>query len=190
MIVQRNKNMNEEVSCLIFDTNIFLKGLEFNLFPSTIYTTPKIIEEIKVNKFKDKNRNILNRIQAAIDCKKLIIKSPLEKYFKTVEKEAMKTGDFNVLSDADKSLIAIAIELIDTKNQTVILFSNDYSIENVCSELNVPYSPLYKKGIETKIIWEVYCSFCQKTFKAEELQKRCEICGSILRRRPKYKELY
>jgi len=190
MIVQRNKNMNEEGSCLVFDTNIFLKGLEFNLIPGTIYTTPQIIEEIKVNKFKDKNRNILNRIQAAIEYKKLIIKSPLEKYVKIVEIKAKKTGDFNVLSDADKYLIALAMELIDTKKQNVILFSNDYSVENVCSELNITYSPLYKEGIKTKIIWEVFCSFCQKTFKAEDLKKRCEICGSILKRRPKNKELY
>ena len=182
--------MNEEVSCLVFDTNIFLKGLEFNLIPGTIYTTQQIIEEIKVNKFKDKNRNILNRIQAAIEYKKLIIKSPLEKYVKIVEIKAKKTGDFNVLSDADKDLIAIAMELIDTKDQNIILFSNDYSIENLCSELNVPYSPLYKEGIEAKIMWEVYCSFCHKTFKAEDLKKRCEICGSVLKRRPKNKELF
>jgi rRNA maturation endonuclease Nob1 len=182
--------MNEEVSYLVFDTNIFLKGLEINLIPGIIYTTPKIIEEIKVNKFKDKNRNILNRIQVAIDCKKLIVKSPLEKYLKIVEEGSKKTGDFNVLSIADKDLIAITLDLIDTKTQNVILFSNDYSIENVCSALNVPYSPLYKEGIETKIIWEVYCSFCQKTFKAEDLKKRCEICGSVLKRRPKKKELY
>lgn len=190
MIVQRNNNnMNNKVSHLVFDTNIFLKGLELNLVLGTIYTTPMIIEEIEVKRYKDKNRNILNRIHVALDNKKLIIKSPLEKYSKVVERKAKKTGDFKALSEADKDLIALAIELIDTKDQNVILFSDDYSIENVCSELNVPYSPLYKEGIDTKIIWEVYCSFCQKTFKAEDLKKKCEICGSQLRRRPKSKEL-
>ncbi|MHA2036208.1 MAG: NOB1 family endonuclease [Promethearchaeota archaeon] len=173
----------------IFDTNIFLKGLEFNLIPGIIYTTPRIIQEIKVNKYKDKNRNILNRIEVALANKKLIVKSPLEKFFKIVEKKAKKTGDFNALSEADKQLIALAVELNDTESQDVILFSDDYSIENVCSELNISYSPLYKEGIETKIMWEVFCSFCQKTFKADDLQKRCEICGSKLKRRPKSKEL-
>lgn len=183
-------NMNNEVSHFVFDTNIFLKGLEFNLIPGTIYTTPTIIEEIKVKKYKDKNRNILYRIKAALENKKLIIKSPMEKYYKIVEIKSKKTGDFNALSEADKHLIALAIELIDTNNQNVILFSNDYSVENVCSELNICYSPLYKEGIETKIIWEVYCSACQKIFKSEDLKKRCEICGSKLKRRPKSKELY
>ncbi|MHA1985889.1 MAG: NOB1 family endonuclease [Promethearchaeota archaeon] len=182
--------MNEEVPYLVFDTNIFLKGLEINLIPGIIYTTPKIVDEIKVSKFKDKNRNILNRIQVAIDRKKLIVKSPLKKYLKIVEEGSKKTGDFSALSDADKDLIAIAMEIIDIQTRNVILLTNDYSIENVCSELNIPYSPLYKEGIEAKITWEVYCSFCQKTFKAEDLKKRCEICGSVLKRRPKIKELY
>jgi rRNA maturation endonuclease Nob1 len=181
--------MNNKVSHLVFDTNIFLKGLELNLVPGVIYTTPLIIEEIEVKKYKEKNRNILNRIQVALENKKLIIKSPLEKYSSVVEKRAKETGDLKALSKADKHLIALALELINTKNPTVILFSDDYSIENVCSELKIPYSPMYKEGIESKIVWEVYCSFCQKTFKAEDLKKKCEICGSILKRRPKSKEL-
>ncbi|MHA1933044.1 MAG: NOB1 family endonuclease [Promethearchaeota archaeon] len=180
--------MDNEVSHFVFDTNIFLKGVEFNLIPGIIYTTPSIIEEIKVKKYENKNRNILNRIQVAQESKKLIIKSPIEKYSINVENVAKKTGDFKALSLADKHLIALAIELIDSKNQKVILFSDDYSIENVCFELNIPYSPLYKEGIEKKIIWEVYCSFCQKTFKVEDLDKSCEMCGSKLRRRPKSKE--
>jgi len=180
--------MNNKVSHLVFDTNIFLKGLEFNLIPGTIYTTPTIIDEIKVEKYKDKNRNILYRIKVALESKKLIIKSPLEKYYKIVEKKARKTGDFNALSEPDKHLIALAIELIEKNNQNVILFSNDYSIENVCSELNIRYSPIYKEGIEVKIIWEVYCSACQKIFKSDDLKKSCEVCGSKLKRRPKNKK--
>ncbi|MHA2182392.1 MAG: NOB1 family endonuclease [Promethearchaeota archaeon] len=181
--------MNNEVSHFVFDTNIFLKGVDFNLIPGIIYTTPSIIEEIKVTKYENKNRNILNRIQVAQDTKKLIVKFPLENYTKNVEKIAKKTGDFRALSMADTHLIALAIELINTKNQNVILFSNDYSIENVCSELNIPCSPLYKEGIEKKIIWEVYCLFCQKSYKVEDLHRSCEMCGSILRRRPKSKEI-
>jgi UPF0271 protein len=181
--------MNREVLHLVFDTNIFLKGLELNLVVGTVYTTSLIIEEIEVKKYKEKNRNILNRIQVALESKKLIIKSPLEKYSKVVEKKAKETGDFQALSIADKDIIALALELLDTENPNVILFSDDYSIENVCSELNIPYSPMYKEGIESQIMWEVYCSFCQKIFKAEDFRKKCEMCGSRLKRRPKSKEL-
>ncbi|MFW9822749.1 MAG: NOB1 family endonuclease [Candidatus Thorarchaeota archaeon] len=181
--------MNKKISYFVFDTNIFLKGLELNLLSGIIYTTPNIIEEIRVKKYEDKNRNILNRIEVALANKKLILKNPLGKYYKIVETNAKKTGDLIALSKTDKELIALALELIDTKSLDLILFSNDYSIENLCSELKIPYSPLYKEGIEAKIDWEVYCSFCKMRFKAEELNKNCEVCGSKLKRRPKRKEL-
>ncbi len=41
------------------------------------------------------------------------------------------------------------------------------------------------KGIEKKIIWEVYCPSCYNIQSPEDLYKMCENCGSKLRRRPK-----
>ncbi|MCK4778678.1 MAG: hypothetical protein KAT57_00760, partial [Candidatus Lokiarchaeota archaeon] len=55
----------------IFDTNIFLTGIDFNLFEGDIFTTPSIIEEVKDCRYIEKNRNILNKINAAIETKKL-----------------------------------------------------------------------------------------------------------------------
>ncbi|MFX1477436.1 MAG: NOB1 family endonuclease [Promethearchaeota archaeon] len=174
----------------VFDTNIFLLGLDFNLIPGKIFTIPKIIEEIEVSKYKDKNRNILNRIYAAINNKKLVIKTPQMKYLQNVENRASVTGDYNALSEVDKELIALTLELIKTRNEKVVLYSNDYSIENVCSELKIPFESLYKKGIKAKILWEIYCPFCNKTHNPKDLNKRCEICGSKLKRRPKNNIIY
>jgi len=174
----------------VFDANIFLLGLDFNLIPSTIFTTPKIIEEIEVSKYKDKNRNILNRIHAAINNKKLVIKTPQKKYLQDVESKATITGDYNALSKVDKELIALTLELMKTRNEKVVLYSNDYSIENVCSELNIHFESLYKKGIKAKIMWEIFCPFCNSLHKSEDLNKRCDICGSKLKRRPKNNIIY
>ena len=96
-----------------------------------------------------------------------------------------KTGDFKALSDADKELIALTLELIEKSNKKVKIYSNDYSIENVCSELKIPFLPLYKDGIESKITWQVHCPQCRTIHDAEDLNRVCEICGSKLRRRPK-----
>ena len=46
---------------LVFDTNIFLTGIDFNIFNEKVYTTSKIFDEIDVNKYLNKNRNILNK---------------------------------------------------------------------------------------------------------------------------------
>ena len=63
-MTQKNRN-NEEFTkkkLLIFDTNIFLTGINFNLIEGIIYTSPKVIEEITVNRYAEKNRNIINKI--------------------------------------------------------------------------------------------------------------------------------
>ncbi len=174
---------------LIFDTNIFLAGIEFNLIDGIIYTTPKVIEEIKVKRYRDKNRNILNRIEAAIESKKLILKQPTDmKYIQEIEKESKYSGDYIALSDVDKELIALALEIKETLTKDVVIYTNDYSMENICSILNLAYSPLNKKGIKSKIIWQIYCPFClegEGLYKAKDLNKVCETCGSKLKRRPK-----
>ncbi len=187
---QKNNEMKKKSPLLIFDTNIFLTGIDFSLFDRIIYTTPSIIEEIKVKKYTQKNQNILNKIYAAFENKTLIIKPPEQKYMQIVIKKSKLTGDFNALSDADKELIALALELAKNNENNVKVFSNDYSLENVCYELNIPFFSLYKDGIKSKIIWEVYCPYCKKTHKVEDLYKACEICGSKLKRRLKRNKIY
>jgi rRNA maturation endonuclease Nob1 len=169
----------------ILDTNIFLTGIDINLFEGIIYTTPAIIEEVKDYRYLDKNRNIINKIHAAIESRKLKVKPPKKRFITKVNRISKKTGDFRALSSVDVELVALCLELIEGSNESVKLYSNDYSIENVCSELSIPFSPLYKDGIESKITWQIYCPHCQTVHKSEELHRVCEICGSKLKRRPK-----
>ncbi|MFX1501008.1 MAG: NOB1 family endonuclease [Promethearchaeota archaeon] len=177
--------MKEKDVINIFDANIFLTGLDFNIIKGIIYTTPSIIEEVENRKYKEKNRNIINKIKVAIETNKLKIKLPELNYIEKIKTVSKKTGDFNALSNADKDLIALTLELTEKFNTPVIMFSNDYSIENVCSELMIPFLPLYKEGIGYKITWQVYCPQCQTIHDAKDLNRICEICGSKLRRRPK-----
>jgi len=178
--------MNEKRSLLIFDANIFLTGLDFNLIKDIIYTTHSVIDEIKVKRYSEKNRNIINKIQAAIDSKKLILRSPSRSYIEVIEKKSKITGDYKALSEADKELVALALELINTNlNENVTIYTNDYSMENLCSELNIPFSPLGKNGIKRKIYWEVYCPFCKDIRENQDFNRQCEICGQTLKRRPK-----
>lgn len=175
------KSNKDQIS--IFDANIFLTGIDFNLINGNTYTTIKVIEETK--KHAINNNNILIKIQAAIDCKKLIIRTPLNEYIQEVENKSKITGDFNALSETDKELIALAIELLKSLNKPVKIYTNDYSVENICSELGIPFAALTRKGIKKKILWEIYCPFCKDIRKAEDLFMSCERCGSKLKRRPK-----
>ena len=177
--------MKEEQPILVFDANIFLTGIDFNLIDAEIYTTRNIIKEVTVKKYAEQNRNIIYKIQAAIYSKKLTVKSPLEEYVQKIERESKKTGEIKALSRADKELIALTLELIETTDKRVVIYTNDYSMENLCSEMEIPYSSLIQEGIKSKIIWQIFCPFCNDVFEAEDLNKKCEICGTRLRRRPK-----
>jgi len=170
-------------SILVFDTNIFLTGIDFNYFKETIVTTPSIINEINVKKYKDQNRNILQRIEIAKEVEKLIIRNPSEFYIKKAEEKSKLTGDINALSKTDIDLVALALELMNTTDNEIILYSNDYSMENLCSELNLKFKSLFKKGIKSKIYFEVFCPYCKTIYKAEDLNRICERCGLKLKRR-------
>jgi UPF0271 protein len=171
-------------SILIFDANIFLIGIDFNVIPQKIYTIPKILEEIKVEKYTSQNRNIMNRVNVAINSGNLILREPAYKYLMQVKLSSHKTGDIRALSEADQELIALALELKDLFDVDVIVYSNDYSIQNCCKELNVHYESLIKRGIRRKINFEVYCPNCKTLYNADKLNEICEVCGSKLRRRP------
>ncbi|TFG28056.1 MAG: hypothetical protein EU532_06085 [Promethearchaeota archaeon] len=174
----------EKNSILIFDANIFLIGTDFNVIPQKIYTVPKILKEIEVEKYLSRNRNIINRINIAIESGNLIIKEPSPEYLSKVIDSSYKTGDLKALSEADQQLIALALQLKDLTKQEVILYSNDYSVQNCCKELKVHTKSLMKKGITQLIHFEVYCPQCKTLHDANELNEHCEICGSKLKRRP------
>ncbi|MEJ2249789.1 MAG: PIN domain-containing protein [Candidatus Lokiarchaeota archaeon] len=187
MIVRRNsiiKSINQINQIFIFDTNIFLKGINFNLIKEEIYTTQNVLDEIKVSRYQEKNRNILNRIHAAIDNNKLIIKSPQVKYFNKVVETSKQTGDFKILSETDIELIALTLEFQE-QGLNVILYTNDYSMENVCSELKVQFSALGINGIQSKMVFEAYCPFCEIIYPPDFLNMYCERCGEKIRRRRK-----
>jgi UPF0271 protein len=185
MTHQKNNEMKIQLPKLVFDTNIFLTGIDFNLIEGIIYTTPNIIEEIDVKKYSNKNQNVLNKIYVALERKKLVIKTAEAKYLEEVIKKSKITGDYGALSNADIELIALALELFKIDEDNVILFSNDYSLENVSSELKIPFYPLFKEGIQKKIIWEIYCPNCKIIHDADDLYRNCETCGMKLKRRPK-----
>ncbi|TFF85832.1 MAG: hypothetical protein EU517_01180 [Promethearchaeota archaeon] len=177
----------KKIPILIFDTNIFLKGIDINIFKEKIFTTPKIIKEIEVVKYLNKNRNILNRIEVAIENKRLIIREPKKKFvMKTVER-AKITGDINFLSKADLELIALALELRETTGENVLLYSDDYSIQNLCADINLNFSSMYKSGIKEQKMFELICPLCKKKYITGTLDAECEICGSKLKRKWKKK---
>ena len=173
----------KKISILIIDTNIFLKGIDINIFKEKMYTTHKIIDEINVLKYQNKNRNIINRIEVAINKEQLIIRDPKEEYINRTIDASKITGDVNALSKADIELIALALELMETSGDDITLYSNDYTVQNLCSEMNIKFNSIFKKGIKNQKKFELFCPSCREKYSAENMLKYCEVCGSKLKRR-------
>ncbi len=170
-------------SILVFDTNIFLTGIDFSLIPNEIYTTTQVIEEIEVVKYQEKNRAIATRIFAAKETGQLIIKTPVNKYINYVTINSKSTGDFSSLSETDIGLIALALELQDAKKGDVIVYTNDYSMENLCYHLGLKFKSIFKPGIKKKLNFEIYCPICNKVYPSTNGYNNCDNCGIRLKRR-------
>ncbi|MBD3255577.1 MAG: hypothetical protein GF383_10825 [Candidatus Lokiarchaeota archaeon] len=173
----------DETTLRVFDANIFLSGINFNLLEGKIYTTPNVIKEIDVKRYKDKNRNILTRIEAGLESSQLIVKVPEAKYLKEIEQVAKETGDFKALSITDREVLALALELSEEQTEKVLLYTDDYSMENVALELKIPFSQFFREGIKKKVKWEVFCPNCNLIYGPEDLFEKCEICSTKLKRR-------
>jgi UPF0271 protein len=99
---------------------------------------------------------------------------------KSIEKAvaaAKRTGDYTKLSEADISIIALALQL------KIVLVTDDYAVANVATTLKIPVKSVASKGITHTRRWIAYCSACSRAFGPNA--KECRLCGNRLRR--KYK---
>jgi len=108
------------------------------------------------------------------------IREPRKDSISAIEKVARETGDLDVLSPADREVLALAYEMSAT------LVTNDFAVQNVASRMKIDWEST-EKGISRNIKWEWYCPACWK--KAIQPGKRsrkgvCEFCGTETKRRP------
>lgn len=153
----------------ILDASAFING--FELETNNNYTVPEITEEIKDFESKLKLDNSIKEF-------KLKIKEPEEQYINSLNKITSESGDSLRLSNPDKKLIALALEMKEKFNVKVI--SDDYSIQNVLKIVGIPYSGVITEGIKGVYNWKKVCQGCKKEYSDDYPFDDCEICGSKL----------
>jgi UPF0271 protein len=124
---------------------------------------PGVIDELR--KYKDRRLDLWGDMLRVSDCS-------LESMEK-VKEEARKSGDLGRLSPVDLTVIALGLDLDG------VVYSDDYSIENVWTRLGIQYRPVGTGGIKKVEKWNYQCIGCKKWFK--EKQDECPICGSPMR---------
>ena len=122
----------------ILDASAFINGFEpksqFN------FTVSEITDEVK-----DLKSKIL--LDQAIEEGKIIIKEPKEEFIKELNEIISKSGDDLCLSEADKKLLALALDL-NEENENIKVLTDDYSMQNVLKIIDIPYGSIITEGIK------------------------------------------
>ena len=105
------------------------------------------------------------------------VSSPSERSLRKVNEESEKTGDSRRLSEADKELLALALDL------GYELITDDYSIQNLARAMGIPARGFDQKGIAEVFVWQAKCKGCGKLFPADV--RVCDVCGTETRTRRK-----
>ena len=160
------------------DTSAFLAGLDPFLVNEEQVTVPNVEEELRTNSMA------WVRFKAAVENTKLIIKQPSEDSRKRVEACATTVGDTFFLSETDKQLLALALELKASARVAQIV-TDDYSIQNVATRLGIEFTSLATFGIRRVLEWIRYCPACHREYPANYASTDCTVCGTELKRKPR-----
>lgn len=165
---------------MVLDTSAFLAGFDPFSVNEEQVTAPKVEEELRT---KSMTRV---RFTAAIENSKLIVKYPSAHMLEKVEACATAVGDTYFLSETDKQLLAIALELKALGRQAQIV-TDDYSIQNVATQFGIEFTSLATFGIRRVLEWIRYCPACRREYPANCVSANCIVCGTELKRKPRKK---
>ncbi len=147
---------------IVFDTGAFLAGLQLSL--NRVYTTQEVIEEVKdkVSRFN---------LEISISSGKVIVMKPSITSRKKLDKILLKDLNERKLSQTDRSVIALAMDLYPA-----MVFTDDLSVQNVLKYLGIKYSSIRVNNTATSVYkFKYICKNCKREFNV--LHSECPICG-------------
>jgi len=141
------------------------------------YTVPAVKEEMRENSMA------WVRFKTAVESGKLKVRTPEKIFMDKVKSSAKFVGDAFFLSEADLQVLALALEL-KTRGYSPIVATDDYSMQNVANQMGIEFTSLATFGIRFRLQWMRYCPACHKKYPADYKSRRCEVCGTELKRKP------
>ena len=161
---------------VVIDTTALIAGYNPLTTDFEHYTVPEVLEELVPES------TIWLRFNAALEASRIKLKTPTPKFVKLIDARSNKTGDYLVLSKADKQVIALALELKHHGEDPLIL-TGDYAMQNVIDNLGIDYMSLSTFGIKQRYKWILYCPACFRQYSAQSSDSLCPVCGTNLKRR-------
>lgn len=162
----------------MLDTSAFVAGFDPFSVSEDQVTVPKVEEEIRANSMS------WVRFKTAVENGKLKVKAPSEESWNKAKAYASRVGDSFFLSEADLQLLALALEL-KVEGFTPQIVTDDYSIQNVATQIGIDFVSLATFGIRRLLEWVRYCPACHREYPANYKSTQCEVCGTDLKRKPR-----
>jgi UPF0271 protein len=163
---------------VVLDTSAFLAGFDPFSLKEELVTVPLVAEEIK------RNSMVKLRFQTALENGRLKIKAPSKDAQDKVVASASRVGDSFKLSGTDIQLLSLAMEL-KAEGYTPQIVTDDYSIQNVSTQVGIEFFALATCGIKRLLEWIRYCPACHKEYPVNSTLKECQVCGTPLKRKPR-----
>lgn len=110
----------------------------------------------------------------------LTVRTPSPRARNLVEDATSRAGESGYLSEADREVLALALELKLTGLDPVVV-SDDYAVQNLAEFLQIHHGSLANFGIIHKFQWIMYCPACHRRYRPPE--KKCSVCGTDLKRK-------
>lgn len=146
----------------VLDTSALLSGLQFS---GSLLTVPEVLHEIR-------RQGMTPQLEAVLETQ-VRVRVPRPEVLARAREASEGTGDAHRLSPADLALVALALE------EEAALVTDDYSIQNACRALGIPFEPVLERGIRDRWTWSYCCTGCRKVW--PEWHEDCPICGARLR---------
>jgi UPF0271 protein len=151
-------------------------GLEYDS-----YSVPEVTEELR------QQTGPSYRLAVSSSSGKMKIQTPTPTSLTEVSGKARMLGDKVVLSKADTSVLALALDL-SKAGQIPIIVSDDYAVQNVAEALSLGYQSLATFGIRERFNWIFYCPACFRRYRSGDTEV-CLVCGTRLKRKPLSKQV-
>ena len=146
----------------VLDTSALLTGRQF---PGDLVTVPGVLRELG-------RQGMTPQLEAILDTQVSVL-APGAAARERVRAASEDTGDAHRLSPTDRELLALALDVEGT------LVTDDYSIQNLCRKLGLPYEPVLAPGIQETWQWSYRCTGCGRTW--PDWHEECPTCGSPLK---------
>lgn len=124
------------------------------------------------------------RFRTAVENSRVKVRVPSEEYWKRAKTSANRVGDSFFLSETDLQILALALELREEGCASQIV-TDDYSIQNVATQIGIDFVSLATFGIRRLLEWIRYCPACHREYPADYNSKKCAVCGTTLKRKPR-----